>query len=229
MENLESKPCYDMRFQHGSTHLLVGSSGAGKTFRCCNILANKHLLLAGGENIKNVVFCYNVWQDVYDTIKKQGIVTKFVNKKPSCEDFVNLVSSYKDQGGSIVVIDDFMSEIDVDLVKIVTVHSRHYNTSTFILFQCLFPAKQLGRQISLNIKYLHLHKNPRENAQVQSLARQLAPEPRKYKAIVAAYHEVTKKPHSCFLIDTTQTCPEHLRYRSNYLPHEGPMIVWIVG
>lgn len=223
----EARPCYDLRFHHGATHLLVGSSGAGKTFRCARILKNKNLLIQNGEKIRNIVFFYNVWQGVYDTLKQQGTVTKFVNKKPSCEDFVKYVDFYKDKGGSIVVIDDFMSEIDSDLVKIVTVHSRHYNTSTFILFQSLFPPNKLARQISLNVKYLHIHKNPRENAQVQVIARQLAPIRKMYKSIVDAYHKVTEKPHSCFLIDMTQTCPEQLRFRSNYLPHEAPMMIWI--
>ena len=116
-------------------------------------------------------------------------------------------------------------EIDEDLVDIVTVQSRHYNTSTFILFQSLFPPNRLARQISLNVKYIHIHKNPRENAQIQTLARQLSP--RNSNWIVAAYHAVTQQPHQCLLMDLTQQCEENLRYRSHYLPHEFPMRVWM--
>ena len=50
---------------------------------------------------------------------------------PTNDDFIDAVYEYKDRGGSIVVIDDFMSDINKDLEKIVTVTSRHYNTSTF--------------------------------------------------------------------------------------------------
>ena len=215
---------YNLRFVRGATHLVVGPSGCGKTVRTAKILRHRGQLIEDGEKIRNVVLCYAAWQPLYDSLKEAGVVTRFIKKKPSSAEFVELVSEYRDRGGSIVVIDDFMSQIDEDLVDIVTVQSRHYNTSTFILFQSLFPSNRLARQISLNVKYLHIHKNPRENAQIQTLARQLAP--RASKWIVAAYHKVTEAPHQCFLIDLTQQREEKLRYRSHYLPDELPMRAW---
>jgi hypothetical protein len=217
--------CHDMRFVHGSTHLLSGPSGSGKSVRLCKILANKNTMIVGGERIKNVVLAYVVWQPIYTMMKEQGIVTHFVQKKPSCEDFIALVEKYKDDGGSIFAIDDMMAEIDLSFMEIVTVHSRHYNTSTFILFQSLFPPNKLARQISLNVKYLHLLKNPREQAQISTLARQLSP--KDYKWIVDAYYEVTKDAHGALLIDMTQTREDELRYRSHYLPSESPMRVYM--
>lgn len=215
----------DMRFSSGATHLIVGPSGSGKTYRTAALLGLKDILFKGGEKIKNIVFCYATWQPIYDTLKQKNIVTKWVNKFPTNEDFISFVQEYKEDGGSIVIIDDFMSDISKDLVEIVTVTSRHMNTSTLILFQSLFPAHPLARQVSLNVKYIHIHKNPRENAQIQYLARQLRPSD--YKWIVDAYHEATKNPYSCFLIDLMQDTPEHLRFRSNILPKEFPMRVWI--
>ena len=212
---------FDLRFDPGATHLLVGPSASGKTYRVCDILRNKDVIIKGGSNIKNVVFCYAVWQPVYDDLKTKKIVTKFVNYKPSVKEFTQLVKPYVKGGGSICVIDDFMGQIDEDLLDIVTVHSRHNNTTTFLLFQSLFPANKLARKISLNVKYMHVHKNPRENAQIQTLARQVSPTD--YKWIVEAYHDCTEKPHTCFLIDMTQQCDEKLRFRSNYLPSEFPI------
>ena len=173
-------------------------SGSGKTFRTCSILQAKEHMIEDGAAIRNVVFCYAAWQPIYERLKQTGIVTKFVGRNPSSQEFVDLVKDYRDCGGSIVVIDDFMSQINQDMVDIVTVQSRHYNTTTFILFQSLFPPNKLARQISLNVKYIHAHKNPRENAQMQILARQLSP--RDSRWIVDAYHHVTSTPHSCFLI-----------------------------
>lgn len=219
-----TKP-HNLRFIAGATHLVVGPSGSGKTYRTCDILRLKDQMLEGGAKIKNVIFCYAAWQPIYERLRKEGVVTRFIKKKPTSEEFVRLVRDYKDRGGSIVVIDDFMTQIDQDLVDIVTVQSRHHNTSTFILFQSLFPPNKLARQISLNVKYLHIHKNPRENAQIQTLARQLSPQNSKW--IVEAYHKVTEAPHQCFLIDLTQQCEEKLRYRSHYLPREFPMRVWL--
>lgn len=216
---------YNLRFIRGATHLVVGPSGSGKTYRTCDILRLKNIIIEDGEAIKNIVFCYAAWQPIYEELKKEGVVTKFIKKMPSSDEFVDLVSEYRDCGGSIVVIDDFMSQINQDLVDIVTVQSRHYNTSTFILFQSLFPPNKLARQISLNVKYIHAHKNPRENAQIQTLAHQLSPKNNKW--IVAAYHAVTEEPHQCLLFDLTQQREEKLRYRSHYLPKEFPMRVYM--
>jgi len=216
--------CYNLRFIGGATHLLVGPSGSGKTTRVCDILRTKAELIEGGGQIRNIVFCYAAWQPLYDVLQAQGLVTKFVKKKPSSDEFIKLVEKYRDKGGSIVVLDDFMAQIDQDLVDIVTVQSRHYNTSTFILFQSLFPPNKLARQISLNVKYIHVHKNPRENAQIQTLARQLSP--KNCKWIVEAYHKITEEPHQCLLIDLTQGREDKLRYRSHYLKREFPMRVY---
>ncbi len=215
----------DLRFQPFSTHLVAGSSSSGKTFRVASYLRLKNELFIGGREISNVVFCYAAWQPIYDELKKEGVVTKWINKLPSNEEFIELVRNFKDRGGSIVVIDDFMSDISKDTVEIWTVSSRHNHTSTFILLQSLFPPYPLARTLSINSKYFHIQKNPRENSQIQFLARQISPS--NYKWIVEAYHAATSKPYSCFIIDLTQQQKEELRYRSNFLPSEFPAKVYI--
>ena len=219
------KEIYDGRLIHPATHLMVGPPSSGKTFRTARILEAKNTLIQDGEKIKNIVFCYSVWQPTYAELDKKKVVTRWVNKLPTLEEYRNLVNQYKDQGGSIVVIDDFMGGLTKDLVEIVTVESRHNNTSTFILYQSLFPSNPLGRQISLNVKYIHAHKNPRENAQFAFMARQI--NPGDYKWIVEAYHEATRMPYSSFVIDLMQETPEVLRFRSHILPQEAPMCVWV--
>lgn len=215
---------YNLRFPKGSTHLLVGPSASGKTFRLSEILRHKNDLLQDGVNIKNIVFCYAVWQPIYSALQNEGAVTKWVNKFPTNDEYIELVKDYSSTGGSIVVLDDFMKNIGNDMDEIVRVTSRHYNVTTFILFQSLFPPHKLARQISLNTKFLHIHKNPRENSQIQYMARQISPN--SYKWIVDSYHEATKKPYKAFLIDMTQECSPNLRFRSHYLPSELPMKVY---
>jgi len=213
----------DIRIDKGTTHMVVGPPGSGKTFRVIDMIRNKDQLIKDGNTIKNIIFCYSAWQDVYTRLDDDGLVTKWVNKMPSNAEFRTLVENHV-KTGSIVVIDDFMSDISKDLVEIVCVSSRHYNTISFILFQNLFPPNPLARQISLNAKYIYIHKNPRENSQVGYLARQINPS--NYKWIVAAYQEATKDPFGCFIIDLTQGTPSNLRFRSNILPHELPAIIW---
>jgi hypothetical protein len=208
----------------GATHLVAGSSGSGKTFRVADILRLKSELIVQGEYIKNIIFYYAAWQPVYEELKKDGVVTKWVNKMPTNAEFVDAVKFHNDRGGSIVIIDDFMGAVGPEMANIVCVSSRHNNVSTFILFQSLFPSDKSARLISRNVKFIHLHKTPRDNAQVRFLASQLCPG--NFRWIVKAYHEATSQPYSCFLFDFTQQCPEQLRYRSHYLPREFPMRVW---
>ena len=215
----------DARFKYGSTHLLAGPSGSGKTHRVAEYLRLKSDIIEDGSSIRNIVFFYASWQPVYASLQSDGIVTKWVQGMPTNDEFVNSVSEHKSKGGSIVVIDDFMSSISEEMVNIITVSSRHNATTTFVLFQSLFPAHRLSRQISLNVKYIHILKNPRENSQIQFLARQLSPS--NYKWIVEAYHEATKRPFSCFIIDLNQDTSEELRYKSNFLPSEFPTVVWM--
>ena len=220
-ENLE---IFDMRVEPACTHLIVGPSGSGKTVLVANMIRNKDSFIKNGHNIKNIVFCYSAWQDLYSEMDKEGLISQWVNAVPNNEQFRELVGGFKDNGGSIIIFDDSMSAISRDMVEIVTVTSRHLNTSTFILFQSLFPTNPLAREISLNVKFMYLFKHPREKIQVNYIARQL--NPLSYKWIVAAYHEATKKPHGYLMIDLTQNTPDRLRIRSSVLPHEFPMVIW---
>ena len=213
-----------MRFREGATHLLSGPSGSGKTFTITQILQNKEIIFVAGDRIKNVVFCYASWQPSYDKLTQEGLVTRWVNKMPTNEEFVSLVEPFKHEGGSIVVINDFMSEIGKDFVDIVTVSARHNKASTFILFQSLFPTARLARQISLNVKYMWIFKNPRENAQFGYLIRQIRPQDDKW--LHEAYEEATSEPYTYMLLGLTQECPDRLRFRACVLPNQWPMKIY---
>ena len=214
----------DARFQLGATHLVAGSTGSGKTTSVIEILRNISDLFVDGEKIKNVVFYFASWQDAYADLEKDKIVTKWVQQMPTNDDFIADVQPFKNDGGSVVVIDDFMSEINKDMVDIVTVSARHNKASTFFLFQSLFPTDRLARQISLNVKYIWVFKNPRENSQFAHLVRQI--QPQNYRWMVNAYHEATKHPYSYILLDLTQATPDYVRIRSRVLPSQKPMKVW---
>ena len=247
---MSGKILYNLRFPRASTHLVVGPSGSGrtpqidtlkcnvlklsfvythtgsgKTHRVARILQLKDDIIEGGDEIKNVVFFYDIWQPVYQQLQDEGVVSKWIRASPTNETFTEAVEPYARNGGSIVVIDDFERDAaSADLAQIVRVSSRHNNASVFLLFQNLFPPQRHAREISLNVKFLHIHKNPRENAQIQYLARQLSPQ--SYKWIVDAFHMCTRTPFSAFLVDLDQQRENCLRFRSHYLPEEAPMRVW---
>ena len=214
---------YDMRFAKGSTIVIYGPSASGKTYRVADILRVKNQLIKNGHTIKSVIYCYAAWQPIYSILKKENTVTQWINYMPSNEQFIKLVKPQM-KYGSICVIDDFMTSISKDLVEMVCVSARHYNCTLFILFQSLFPANPLARQISLNAKYLIISKNPRENFQVSYVLRQVVPD--HYRSIVQAYYDATSRPYGYLLIDLTQQVSDDLRFRTNILPHEFPIVIY---
>jgi len=216
---------YDIRFSHPSSHLITGPSGSGKTFRTYSILKNRKYLFKRGGHIKHVIMCYAQWQPIYDKMKANGIVNQFVSKLPTPEEFEKLAEPYRNKGGCIICIDDFMGQIGPGLDEIVRVTARHNQCTIILLFQSLFPQHKLARSISLNMKYMHVHKQPRETKQISTLAYQMNPV--HAKAVVQIFSAITDKSYSCALFDLTQECPDHLRMRSNYLPSEYPPLAWI--
>jgi len=218
-----------LRFTAGGTHMVVGPTESGKTRRVADILRLKDYMIEGGEKIRNVVICFATDQPLYQKLVEEGVVTRLVNKMPTRDEFIEMTAPYKNSGGSIVVIDDFMSDINRDLEKIIICESRHNLVSTFVLFQNLFPWQKHARQISLNVKYIHILKNPRENQQIGCLARQICLGSA-WRWVVKAYHDATTGSYSCFLVDLTQKIngkKPYLKYRSHYLPPEWPMRVYV--
>ena len=100
---------------------------------------------------------------------------------------------------------------------------RHDNLSVIYLTQNLFHAKQ--RSISLNSDYMVVFKNPRDQSQIQNLARQVYPGNSKF--ITWAFGDATKDAHSYLLLDMKPPTDDKHRVRSRILPSESPQYVYI--
>jgi len=223
---LEDGQLHDLRMNHPSLSILCASSGGGKTSYACKLMFDKDRLIKGGEAIKNVVVFYNAYQPMYDEIMMRFPQAKFVNRPPTNEEFVALTRPFAHEGGSLVLIDDWMSNIDQDFVEIASVSTRHYNCFVIMLFQAIFPPSSLARQVSLNAKYYHLFPDPRNAQSVATLARQMVGAD--YEFILDAFKEVTSEPFKPFTIDLTHTTPQKFRFRSNLFLEEGrPMSCFV--
>jgi len=215
---------FDIRFQHPQTHYVSGPSTSGKTHKILDLIRKKDDVFVGGDKIQNIILCYDSWQDAYDTFKRDCKVNHFLNKMPTEEEFINLTKPYKNKGGSIVVIDDMLSNLDANLDKIFRVTARHNNVSAFVLFQSLFPPYKYARQLSLNSKYFHLFKNPRESGQIVHFARQSKPENIPYVRDI--FLNATNEPYGCLLMDFTQECKGIVRYRTRYFSNKGHTVTY---
>jgi hypothetical protein len=216
---------YDLRFRTPFTYTCAGPSQSGKTSHVFNILRLKEELF--DVNPQNVLYFYNLPQPSFANFRQEspGIVTEWINKLPDLELLREKTLAYRGGSGSLVIIDDFVSELNADISNLFTVLSHSNNINVILLTQNLFSKNPVYRTISLNSTYTAAFKNPRDSAQITNFAKQFAPNNTRY--IVEAFRECTKKPYSYLFFDHHQKTPDRIRVRSDILPHEGPMKVWI--
>ena len=99
-----------------------------------------------------------------------------------------------------MVIGDLMSETDERVTKLFTKKSHHCNTSVKYLVQNLFSKGKESRTISINVQYMVLFKNPRDNTQVVNLAKQMYPGRVKY--MQDAFRDATSVPHGYLFVNS---------------------------
>lgn len=214
---------YDARIKCPATILLSGPSQSGKTSLVHKMLLNGEKLFSDGRCIQNILYFYKEWQTSYGELKDKMKV-EFINRLPRSDEIRNKTESFKELGGSIVVIDDFMQDLSKDTVEIFTALSHHLNITVMLLVQNLFSKNPQFRDISLNSSYVIVFKNPRDASQISFYARQYAPGDS--KAIVELFRRVTKDPYSYLLFDNHQLTPDAIRLRSNLLGENEPLTVW---
>lgn len=204
---------YDMRFRNPCSFLLCGSSQSGKTTLVLDILSHIDQYFLDPRCKSNVIYFYRENQPKLLDFRSKDIVTEWIRAIPTAELVREKTLPFKDIGGSIVIIDDYGAVLSKEMVEIFTVLTAHTNTCPILLVQNLFMKNPVYREISLNATYIIIHRNPRDQSQIQHFAKQF--QPLNSKWVVAAFHEATKLPHSYVLFDFHQSTEEHLRMRSN--------------
>ena len=85
--------------------------------------------------------------------------------------------------------------------------------TVIFITQNLFHQGGNHRTRNLNVHYLVIFKNPRDQTVIDYLARQAFPSNRNY--LIEAYQDATKDPHGYLFIDFTQQCPDDMRVRTD--------------
>jgi hypothetical protein len=119
---------------------------------------------------------------------------------------------------SLIIFDDLMSEIEDDLsvLKLFTVDSHHQNKSVFFLSQNLFSKGKYSRTINLNVHYLFLFNNPRDEQQIHVFGRQMFP--RNSNFLIEAYEDATSVQFGYLFLDFKQTTMRDFRVQTGVLP-----------
>jgi hypothetical protein len=217
------EPTYhDMRFPPSSTILVSGPSQCGKTYWLANVLASRETMF--NPPPREIVFFYRVWQPLYEDLLAAGAVDEFVQGVPEASYAKKLGERNAGRGGSIICIDDQMLECDGAVAALFSVYSHHHEISVFYVTQNMFAKTPHWRTISLSAQGMVCFKAPRDSSSIKHLARQISPSDPNH--LVEAYRHATRRPRGYLYIDLRQNCADRLRYRTNLLPQEQPMLVY---
>lgn len=128
------------------------------------------------------------------------------------------IDEFTDKKHRLLIIDDQAAELGDSVVSLFTRLSHHFSVSVIVLTQNIFLNNPGFRTMSLNAHFIVLFKSPRAMDQVSVLGRQVVPG--NIKFFQESYSDACREPHSYFLLDFTQNCPQELRFRSNIFPDD---------
>lgn len=185
--------------EHPFTCIIAGPTKSGKTTFVKTFLESPYC-----NKFKSIVWCFAEEQPIYAKIKRKVL---FIKGLP---DFDTLKSA---QGPLLLILDDLMHETkrNAHLVTLFTRGCHHWNISLIHIVQNIFYEGL--RTSRINSDYIVLFKNPADQLQAQSLARQLYPGCIKY--FLEAYKDATLQPHGYLFIDLTQDANDEHRLKAD--------------
>ena len=191
-----------MQLTHPFTCLIAGPTGCGKTSLVKDIL-DKDLIT---PKPNYVLWLYAEDQPLYHTLTH----VHFHRGIP--EDLENRFDPSKN---NVLILDDLMTQCHSDerITRLFSVGSSHKNLSVIFIVHNLFHKGKEMRTISLNTHYMIVFKNPRDNQQITTLARQMYPG--KSKFMTEAFQDATKQSYGYLFIDLKPTTYDFLRLRTS--------------
>jgi hypothetical protein len=194
---------YDIRLKENFKLFISGPSRCGKTFFVADMLQNIQTFAKQPPSL--IIYIYKVWQSKFDEMK--SLVHVFL------EDDANMVDKIKEYANGnpvLVVFDDMINSKSLANIAILfTVDGRHMNMSMIFLTQRMFVNDEFFRQISQNCDYFFLFKNPRNSAEIRTLAQQVTPGT---LHLIKIFIEATKDPFSYLCVNLTQECQPEVKY-----------------
>ena len=202
-------------FTHPFNCVIAAPTMGGKTFLIKEILKFKDVMISPSPT--KIVYCYKAWQPTYDEIRSNN--TSILFHKGIYD-----MNKFKPTENNLIVLDDLMQECinDPEILSLFTVGTHHTSTSVFFLSQNIFSKGKYSRDLSLNSNYIINFKNPRDQLQMQVLARQIFGNKSKY--LMESYDDATKKPYGYIFLDLRQDTELRNRVQTGILPFQKRII-----
>jgi hypothetical protein len=188
-----------------------GTTSSGKTTWVFRLLHHKDEMLYPSP--QHVLYCYGIWQDLYEQMEKEMNFIQFHEGLPSKETVCNLPS------GSMIILDDLSHLLyeNVDMELLFSQTSHHKNLSVCHIKNNIFYQGKHARTINLNTHIYVLMQNPRDVSQIVRLGSQIFPG--KGKALLEAYSECMSST-GYLILDLSPHSDEKYRIRTHIFPGE---------
>ena len=212
-----------------SNTLICAASGAGKSTLC------KQLVLHCNEiydnEIKGIIYCYNIYQNIYDEMKEKGVI--FNEGVPLESDILEW--SRKFNKTDILIIFDDLAEQLLSKDHLATTNNwvsiiSHHERVNFIFLTHNLFYKQM-RFLSLNCHYFFLMNNSRDQSQILNFSRQTHPgRSDKFMDIYRDALEESAKFENVppYLLCKTHAFDNKFQFLTNILPFQKPPILYIM-
>ena len=113
----------------------------------------------------------------------------------------------------LVIFDDMINSQNLDMIaNLFLVDGRHRQLSMIFISQKLFVNDNNYREISQNVDYFIIFKNPRNVQEIGHLSSQMST---KNGELISYYKQATIAPFSYLMINLTQECEDKVKYLSH--------------
>ena len=209
-------PQRDLLFRHPFTAIVAGSSSSGKTTLVTRIVNHlPHLTTPEITKPIRVLWCTGSFARPPPIPNKDVAVTVRTGAPP------------EDPECDVIVVDDQMTDMadSKSMSDLFTKHSHHRNISIIFILQNLFVQGKHMRNITLNAHYIFLTKSRRDLNQVKRLGQQVFGNSTFF---FNAYKKcVLERDYGYILLDLSPNTDERFRVRSNIIPTEYPIEVFV--
>lgn len=196
--------------------IVSGCTGSGKTRFVKRLLDNLGEMYNDTPPVATL-YCYGVYQDLYDEMKRSVPNIDFHCGLPDAEMLEELS---KDGEHKLVILDDLQHKAveNEEIELMFTQYCHHRHLSCIFMQQNMYMQGKHSRTIALNCWYMVLMENVRDKLQVMNLARQMYPG--QSQIMMEAYQDATSIPWGYLVVDTSPGVDSKFRLKTHIFPGE---------